>query len=108
MVMTISPNVTLSSRFLIPDDVLFQELNGEAVILDLASERYFGPRRRGHPLLGDHNDDPSMQAAFDQLCEKYEVEPERLERDLLALASDFGRGRSAATRIAVRARMQDY
>ena len=35
-------NVTLASRVIVPDDVLFQELNGEAVILDLASERYFG------------------------------------------------------------------
>jgi hypothetical protein len=88
--MTVSPaNVTLSSRFLIPDDVLFQELNGEAVILDLASERYFGLDGVGTRFWEILNDDPSMQAAFDQLCEKYEVEPERLERDLLALASDL-------------------
>ena len=41
--MTVSPaKVTLSSRLVIPDDVLFQELNREAVILDLASARYFG------------------------------------------------------------------
>lgn len=88
--MTVSPtNVTLTTRFVVPEDVLFQELNGEAVILDLASERYFGLDGVGTRFWELVNDDPSMQAAFDQLREEYEVEPKRLERDLLTLAGDL-------------------
>lgn len=88
--MPVSPlNVTLSSRLLIPDEVLFQELNGEAVILDLASERYFGLDGVGTRFWELVNDNPSMQAAYDQLLGEYEVEASALESDLLALASNL-------------------
>jgi len=82
-------NVTLSSRFVIPDDVLFQELNGEAVILDLASERYFGLDGVGTRFWELVNDNPSMQAAFDRLLDEYEVDASTLESDLLALTHNL-------------------
>ena len=37
-----SPSVTLASSVRISDDVRFQELQGEAVLLDLKSATYFG------------------------------------------------------------------
>jgi len=86
--MTVSPaKVTLSSRLVIPDDVLFQELNREAVILDLASERYFGLDDVGTRFWELINDHPSVQAAFDCLLGEYDVDASRLESDLLALAN---------------------
>lgn len=81
--------ITLSSRVLIPEDVLFQELNGEAVILDLASERYFGLDEVGTRFWQLLNDDPSVQAAYDLLCREYDVEASRLETDLLLLAGNL-------------------
>lgn len=81
-----SPSVTLSSRMVVPDEVLFQEMNGEAVILDLASERYFGLDTVGTRFWELLSDDPSLQAAFDALSQEYDVAPERLQGDLLALA----------------------
>lgn len=39
--------VTLASRVRINDDVMFQELQGEAVLLSLASGTYFGLDRMG-------------------------------------------------------------
>lgn len=82
-------NVTLSSRVTVPDDVLFQELNGEAVILDLASERYFGLDGVGTRFWELISHDPDMQAAFNQLLHEYDVEAPRLESDLLALAREL-------------------
>lgn len=88
--MTATPaRVTLDSRFGIPEDVLFQELNGEAVILDLASERYFGLDGVGTRFWELLNDDPCVRAAFERLSEEYDVEPARLEQDLLTLASEL-------------------
>lgn len=67
-------NVTLASRVIVPDDVLFQELNGEAVILDLASERYFGLDGVGTRFWELISHDPEMQVAFDQLLREYDVD----------------------------------
>ncbi|QIL20533.1 PqqD family protein [Thermomonas sp. HDW16] len=82
-------NVTLSSRVTVPDDVLFQELNGEAVILDLASERYFGLDAVGTRFWELVSHDPGMQVAFEQLLREYDVDAAQLESDLLALARDL-------------------
>jgi len=82
-------NVTLASRVIVPDDVLFQELNGEAVILDLASERYFGLDGVGTRFWELISHDPEMQVAFDQLLREYDVDAPQLETDLLALVDEL-------------------
>jgi hypothetical protein len=67
----------------ISHEVLFQELDGEAVLLDLASESYFGLDDVGTriwQLLQDHG---SLRKVFDVMLSEYDVEPERLEQDLL-------------------------
>ncbi|HEX7374515.1 MAG TPA: PqqD family protein [Steroidobacteraceae bacterium] len=77
--------LTLSHQASHSDDVLFQEVGGEAVLLKLASENYFGLDPIGTriwSLLGDGN---TLQHAYDVLIDEYDVEPEILERDLLAL-----------------------
>lgn len=84
--MTLSTSIiTLSSRVTIPEEVLFQELAGEAVILDLASECYFGLDGVGTRFWELIQRDPSVQAAFDVLLGEYEVEAPQLQGDLLAL-----------------------
>ena len=82
-------NVTLASRVIVPDDVVFKELNGEAVILDLASERYFGLDGVGTRFWELISHDPEMQVAFDQLLREYDVDAPQLETDLLALVDEL-------------------
>jgi hypothetical protein len=79
-------NVTLSQQATPTDEVLFQEVAGEAVLLNLATEKYFGLDPVGTRfwiLLGEN---PSLQHAFSTMSEEYEVAPERLREDLLELA----------------------
>lgn len=64
-------------------EVLFQEVAGEAVLLDLASETYFGLDDVGTriwQLLQDHG---SLRTVYDTMLNEYDVEPARLEDDLL-------------------------
>ena len=85
------PHITLATQARPNDDVLFQEVGGEAVLLNLASESYFGLNEVGTriwALLAENN---SLQHAFDILCKEYEVTPEQLQADLLALVDDMAK-----------------
>lgn len=78
-------NPTLSHQAKPSDDVLFQAVGDEAVLLNLASERYFGLDPVGTRIWTLLSRDPRLQQAFDTLCAEYDVEPARLEADLLDL-----------------------
>lgn len=82
-------SVTLADRVIPSDEVLIQEMGGEAVLLDLASERYFGLDPVGTriwALLGEH---PSLQAVADIIINEYDAPPERIHTDLLALVGQL-------------------
>jgi len=73
----------LDSRIEISPDVLFQEISGETVLLDLRSESYFGldpTATRIWQLLQDKHGLP-------ELCEimlaEFDVGPEELREDLV-------------------------
>lgn len=69
----------------IPDDVVFRDLAGEAVILNLASSTYFGLNEVGTRmwnLLAEHG---STEPVLATLLEEYEVEEAPLRQDLEAL-----------------------
>lgn len=78
--------VTLAQRFTHSPDVLSQVVGNEAVLLDLASEQYFGlnpvGRRIWELLAVTH----SLRQVHDQLCEEFDADPARIEADLLQLA----------------------
>lgn len=66
-------------------DVLFQEVGGEAVLLNLGSEKYFGLDAVGMRVWTLLLEDARLQPVFDSMCAEYDVEPAALESDLLAL-----------------------
>jgi hypothetical protein len=78
-------NITLSHQAQPADDVLFQEVGGEAVLLKLASENYFGLDGVGTRIWVLLTEDARLQRAFDILSDEYEVDAALLEHDLLAL-----------------------
>ena len=86
-------STTLPGRIEIPSDVLFQELEGEAVLLNLGSERYYGLDDIGTrmwQLLAENGD---VNAAFEQLLTEYAVEPDVLRQDMahwIAKLADAG------------------
>lgn len=76
-------------RVEVAPDVVFREVSGEAVILDLESQRYFSLDATGTRmwvLLAEHG---ALETVRDVLLTEYEVEPEVLERDLEVLVKEL-------------------
>ena len=72
----------LPLRVVLSAEALFQEIGGEAVILDLASSAYFGLDEVGARFWRLLQSDPSVQAACSVLLSEYEVERAQIEQDL--------------------------
>ena len=72
-----------------PRDVLFQELDGESVLLHVQSGQYFGLNPTGHAMWQALTAADSVQKAFDQLLTTFNVTPEQLEKDLTSLVDDL-------------------
>lgn len=79
--------VTFDSVLTPSDQVLFQEVGGEAVLLDLASEQYFGLDPVGTRIWALLDGKAPLGAVHAQLCSEYDAVPARIGDDLLALAS---------------------
>jgi hypothetical protein len=78
--------VTLAQILIRSDDVLVQEVGGEAVLLDLASEKYFGLDPVGSRIWSLIDGEVSLDAIHQKLCAEYDAEPERIRNDLIVLA----------------------
>lgn len=68
--------------FSIPEEVLFQNVSGEAVLLDLASENYFGLDEVGTRVWMLLNEQKAAGQILEDLQEEYEVDRENLEGDV--------------------------
>jgi hypothetical protein len=73
---------SFAQRVAVPENVMFRELEGEAVILDLDSESYFGLDEVGTRMWLALTGAASVQEAFDELAGEYEVAPDTLRKDL--------------------------
>jgi hypothetical protein len=78
-------SISFSDRVKIPDDVLISKLQEESVILNLDNERYYGLDNVGTRMLSVLSTSNSIEAAYNELLEEYDVESEVLRHDLLAL-----------------------
>lgn len=88
--MTATPiTVTLERTLQRSEDVLFQEVGGEAVLLDMASEQYFGLDPVGTRIWELIDGQRTLAQIHGVLCDEYDVEPERIGDDLLALAESL-------------------
>ena len=84
-----SDAIDFNSRVIVPDDTLVRELDGEAVLLNLASERYYGLNKVGTRMWKVLEKSPSVQSALETLIGEYDVEPERLRGDVRALVGEL-------------------
>lgn len=78
-------SVTLKNRVTVLENILFRELEGEAVILNLDSECYLGLDDVGTRMWTVLTTSDSIQAAFDTLLGEYDIEANVLLTDLLDL-----------------------
>lgn len=79
------PEVSLKEFITINQDVVFRELEGEAVILNLETGTYFGLNDVGTRIWNLMHTHGSLQKVAEIMQEEYEVPREVLERDLLGL-----------------------
>jgi hypothetical protein len=66
----------------VPPDVLIQEVQGESVLLNLNSGRYFGLDDIGTRMWQLITTSPSLQGAYETLLAEYDVGADRLQQDL--------------------------
>jgi len=81
--------ISFSDRVTVPDDVLISQLQEESVILNLDSERYYGLDDVGTRFLSVLTSSESVEAAYERLRNEYDVDPQTLRSDLLALVENL-------------------
>ena len=77
--------IAFSSRVIVPATVLFRELDGESVLLNLETESYLGLDDVGTRMWMLFTAEPSIQAAYEKLLAEYDVTPDALRRDVEVL-----------------------
>jgi hypothetical protein len=78
-------SISLKDSVEVPSTVVSRDLDGEAIILSLETSTYFGLDTVGTrmwTLLKEHG---SLDKVSRLLVQEYDVDPERLQRDLLEL-----------------------
>jgi hypothetical protein len=73
------------SRVTLPPAVLWQELAGEAMLLNLDNEEYYGLDEVGTRMLAIVTKSPSIAAASEELLCEYDIDPATLRTDLYRL-----------------------
>lgn len=76
-------------KFKIADNVLFQELDGEAVLLSLDEGCYFGLDELGTRIWQLIEEDLDTQQVVEKIVEEYDVEPEQAQQDLDKFLDDL-------------------
>jgi len=81
--------IAFSSRVVVPETVLFRELDGEAVLLNLNTESYLGLDDVGTRMWTLLTTQPSIQVAYDALLVEYDVAPDVLRNDVEVLVGQM-------------------
>ena len=82
-------NIQQDQKVIISPEVLFQEVSGEIVLLDLASESYFGLDEIGARIWALLNEEKTVGQIVEVLLEEYEVDRARLEGDVNELLENL-------------------
>ncbi len=82
-------NIDFTSRVIQSPETLINVIEGESVLLNLNNESYYGLDEVGTRMWELLTSSESIQAAYDQLLDEYEVEAETLRRDMQNLISNL-------------------
>ena len=78
-------SVSFTDRIRVPKDVLISRLQEESVLLNLDNESYYGLDDVGTRMLSVLTSSDSVQSAWLQLIDEYDVDREVLREDLVSL-----------------------
>ena len=77
--------VSFTDRAAAPSHVLVRILDRESVLLNLETEQYFGLDETGTRMWQLVTGSPNIDAAYQELLEEFDVEPELLRSNLTEL-----------------------
>lgn len=78
--------ISIETRVKLNEDVLFQEVQGDAVLLDLKTGVYFGLDKVGTRIWQLMGDKGELSGVVAQMEQEFDVERERCEGDVISLA----------------------
>jgi Coenzyme PQQ synthesis protein D (PqqD) len=81
--------ISFNHRVAVSADVLVRELDGEAVLLNLNNESYYGLDDVGTRMWTLLTTTPTIAAAYDHLLAEYAVTPDQLRGDMESLLSEL-------------------
>ena len=81
--------MSLPKTVKISDKVLFQEIEGECVLLNLSNEQYFGFDEVGTRLWNLLSEDGTTENALNNLQKEFNVDEETLRDDLTELINEL-------------------
>ncbi len=80
--------MNLNQTVILSPDVIYQEVSGETVLLDLESECYFGLDAVSTRIWQLIRESGELRIIYNTLLEEYEVEGPQLGADLEAFLTD--------------------
>jgi len=81
--------ISFDSRVVAPEDVMFRELDGEAVLLNLDNEAYYGLDDVGTRIWELLTSSSSIEVALHRLLQEYDVDEVKLRADLEQLVGEL-------------------
>ena len=81
--------MAFSNRAMVPGHVLVRHLDGESVLLNLETEKYFGLDSTGTRMWELVTSSPNIETAYGALAREFEVEPEVLRTHLAELVGQL-------------------
>lgn len=85
------PLLPLTARFRPKANVLVRELDGEAVLLDLDTGRYFTLNPTGRRIFELLDGEQTLAEVLELLLQEFDATRAKLEGDLLELVAELGR-----------------
>jgi hypothetical protein len=81
--------ISSMTKITVPKSILFRELQGECVLLDLDSGRYFGLNETGMRMWSLLTQHCCIELTLADLCAEYDVPLQRLQEELLELVDNL-------------------
>lgn len=81
--------VNLDGTVKIREDVVFQKVGGETVLLNLETGVYYGLDSVGTRLWELFAEKGSLRLVFETMAQEYEVNPSVLQRNILRLVNEL-------------------
>lgn len=78
-----------SDKVTVSPQILVSRIDDELIILDLASNTYFGLNAVGTQIWNSLSEGKTIAETCKEISDKYDVSPDDIERDVVSLTSEL-------------------